>query len=273
MKNHYELLGVEPSVSADDIKKAFRREIARYHPDKVIHLGSEFQDLAATRAAALTVAYKTLTDAALRAEYDATLAAPRPAPNPPRAAAPQAPPTAPAEDRAPANDDIGPTPAGNRSRFATERADRDVILRRAIAARVLATLEALYGPCETPAVRDFDIVMVPLSRPRFLGAPPPRVLVRVVTNADGAAIAEAFTAALRARVQAGKSPVVVLLFSRRIATGHELSKAWAGLERHRRPPGGPEELAIIPVDVADWSCRVPPGCSAAVRRLADQICA
>ena len=62
VKTHYELLGLEPSADADAIKKAFRREIARYHPDKVIHLGAEFQEMAATRAAELTVAYKTLTD-------------------------------------------------------------------------------------------------------------------------------------------------------------------------------------------------------------------
>ena len=73
MKTHYELLGVEPNADADTIKKAFRREIARYHPDKVIHLGAEFQEMAATRAAELTVAYKTLTDADARAEYDASV--------------------------------------------------------------------------------------------------------------------------------------------------------------------------------------------------------
>ena len=33
-----------------------RREIARYHPDKVQHLGPEFQEIAATRAAELTEA-------------------------------------------------------------------------------------------------------------------------------------------------------------------------------------------------------------------------
>ena len=64
MKTHYELLGLEPTADADAIKKAFRREIARYHPDKVIHLGAEFQEMAATRASELTVAYKTLTDPA-----------------------------------------------------------------------------------------------------------------------------------------------------------------------------------------------------------------
>lgn len=47
MKTYYELLDVAPQASSDEIKRAFRREIARYHPDKVQHLGPEFQEIAA----------------------------------------------------------------------------------------------------------------------------------------------------------------------------------------------------------------------------------
>ena len=276
MKTHYEVLGIEPSAGADEIKKAFRREIARYHPDKVIHLGTEFQEMAATRAAELTVAYKTLTDAALRTEYDAALASGQtvsePVTQPSEAA--QTPPTPHPQYRPPSIDEIKtpPPPTGGRGRFASERADRDIILRRAIAARVHATVEALYGKCDTPTVRDFDIVMVPLAKPRFLGAPPPRVLVRTVNLANGAAVTDAFVAASRARVHVPKSPVVVLLFSRRIADQSELSKAWDALARQRQSPDAPTEVAVIPVDVADWSCRLPPNSSSAVRKLADQIC-
>ena len=46
-KTHYELLGVAADAPAEEIKHAFRREIAKYHPDKVQHLGQEFQDIAA----------------------------------------------------------------------------------------------------------------------------------------------------------------------------------------------------------------------------------
>ena len=70
MQNFYQLLSVEPIASREDIKKAFRAEIARYHPDKVQHLGKEFQEMAATRAAMLTEAYRTLMNAELRSEYD-----------------------------------------------------------------------------------------------------------------------------------------------------------------------------------------------------------
>jgi hypothetical protein len=274
VKTHYELLGLEPTASADEIKKAFRREIARYHPDKVVHLGAEFQELASTRAAELTGAYKTLSDPSLRAEYDATLVSGAVPPADPertpehQARAPQPP------QRPPAIDEIQtPPPAGNPGRFASERADRDVILRRAIAARVHATVEALYGKCDTPAVREFDIAMVPVAKPRFLSAAPPRVLVRVVNLANGAAISDAFTAASRAQVHVGRSPVVVLLFSRRIADQQELSKAWEGIARQRKTPDAPDEVVVIPVDVADWSCRLPPNSSTAVRKLAEQICA
>ena len=70
LKNYYELLAIEPTASPEDVKRAFRQQIARYHPDKVQHLGSEFQEMAAERAAELTEAYRVLSDAGRRAEYD-----------------------------------------------------------------------------------------------------------------------------------------------------------------------------------------------------------
>ena len=277
MKTHYQLLGLEPTADAEAIKKAFRREIARYHPDKVIHLGGEFQEMAATRASELTVAYKTLTDPDLRAEYDASVAAGLPPPHmpaPPPAPRPEAPDEA-SEFKPPTIDEIRTPlpPQGNQGRFASERADRDVILRRAIAGRVHAMVEALYGKVETPTVRGFDLAMVPLAKARFLGTPPPRVLVKVVGLVDAAAITEAWITASRARIHAGRSPVVVVLFSRRIGPANELSTGWDSTARQPKSPDAPAEITVIVVDVADWSCRLPPNPSAAARKLADQICA
>lgn len=277
MKTHYELLGLERTADADAIKKAFRREIARYHPDKVIHLGGEFQEMAATRAAELTVAYKTLTDPALREEYDAGLtggAPPMYAPPSPDAASSTAP-AADAPFEAPRAEEpsFEPPPPPGKGRFASERADRDVILKRAVAGRILGVVESLYGKTETPPVRGFDLAMIPVAKPRFLGAMPPRVLMKIVDPADGAAVTDAYAAAARARVHSGKSPVVVLLFSRTIAPQHELSRAFDALARQRPVPDGPAELAVIPVDISDWSCRLPPNCSAAVLKLTAQICA
>src|SRR3954470_14307597 len=89
------MLSVPPAAPADEIKKAFRREIARYHPDKVQHLGPEFQEMAAGIAADLTEAYRILMDPAARAKYDGDRggASPAAAPPPrPPAAEPSAPP-------------------------------------------------------------------------------------------------------------------------------------------------------------------------------------
>ena len=63
------------AADRDEIKRAFRQQIARYHPDKVEHLGKEFQEMAAHRAAELTEAYRVLSNDSQRAEYDRALAA------------------------------------------------------------------------------------------------------------------------------------------------------------------------------------------------------
>jgi hypothetical protein len=276
VKTHYELLGLEPSADADAIKKAFRREIARYHPDKVIHLGAEFQEMAATRAAELTVAYKTLTDPALREEYDASITAGLPPPHQPQPppASSEAPRPEPAPVPEPERRRETPPPVkGGKGRFAAERADRDQILKRAVATRVHGIVEALYGKSNTPAVRGFDLAIVPQSKPRFLGTAPPRVLIKIVEIADGAAVTDAYATASRSRVHLGKSPVVVLLFSRTIAAQPEITKANEANARQRKAPDAPHEVAVVVVDIGDWSCRLPPNCSPAVHKLTDLICA
>lgn len=56
----FKILGVEPGASRDEIKAAYRRAVAKYHPDKVTHLGREFQDLAHRKLVAIQRAYETL---------------------------------------------------------------------------------------------------------------------------------------------------------------------------------------------------------------------
>jgi DnaJ like chaperone protein len=54
------ILGVDRNASQEDIKKAYRRLVARYHPDKVSHLGDEFKELAERRFKEIQRAYQEL---------------------------------------------------------------------------------------------------------------------------------------------------------------------------------------------------------------------
>lgn len=63
-RNHYETLGVDRDASLDDIRKAYRSEAQKHHPDR----GGD-----AERMQALNQARDTLLDADARAAYDADL--------------------------------------------------------------------------------------------------------------------------------------------------------------------------------------------------------
>lgn len=65
MKTYYDILGVDKSASTNDIKIAYRRLIAKYHPDKGTY------DKQAVLA--LNHAYQVLKDPKKRQSYDQTL--------------------------------------------------------------------------------------------------------------------------------------------------------------------------------------------------------
>ncbi len=56
----YALLEVSPHASPEEVKTAYKRAVARYHPDKVAHLGKEFQELAHKKLLAIQKAYDHL---------------------------------------------------------------------------------------------------------------------------------------------------------------------------------------------------------------------
>jgi uncharacterized membrane protein YkvA (DUF1232 family) len=56
----YSILGVKRGASKEEIKAAYRKLVAQYHPDKVQHLGKEFQELAHKKFVAIQRAYDVL---------------------------------------------------------------------------------------------------------------------------------------------------------------------------------------------------------------------
>ncbi len=56
----YTILEVSKTASMDEIKDAYKKALAQYHPDKVSHLGQELQDLAAQKTKMIVEAYDQL---------------------------------------------------------------------------------------------------------------------------------------------------------------------------------------------------------------------
>lgn len=56
----YAILGVERGATPEEIRAAYRRAVAQYHPDKVSHLGQELQELAHQKLLAIQQAYDYL---------------------------------------------------------------------------------------------------------------------------------------------------------------------------------------------------------------------
>lgn len=56
----YIILEVDPNASISEIKKAYRNMAVKYHPDKVAHLGEEFQNAAKEKFQKVNEAYETI---------------------------------------------------------------------------------------------------------------------------------------------------------------------------------------------------------------------
>ncbi|MBI3049926.1 MAG: J domain-containing protein [Acidobacteria bacterium] len=289
-RSYYDLLGVTPGAPLDEIRHAFRREIAKYHPDKVQHLGPEFQEIAAVKAAELTQAYKTLCDGSLRAAYDAALAAsgagagePGPEVRDPgsrgrdeKGAAPDA---GAARGRAPAEggdsatrDGAQAAPAAERRpsggpTSATGRASVGDLLSKAAVARFRQALDAEFGRCEESPVQGFEVACAP-PKGRFWSKLPPRILARVVARVDAAAVAETWDLASRMKRDEQRE-VCVFLMGPVVAPLAELARAIA--EEWRKPRASAGRLYLIPVNIRRWTAHIPNDAPAVVKSLVGRL--
>jgi DnaJ like chaperone protein len=59
-RDPYDVLAVPRGASQDEIRRAYRKLVVKYHPDKVDHLGDEFKALAEKKFKQIQEAYQEL---------------------------------------------------------------------------------------------------------------------------------------------------------------------------------------------------------------------
>jgi hypothetical protein len=265
------MLSVAADAPADEIKKAFRREIARYHPDKVQHLGQEFQEMAAGIAADLTEAYRILMDPPLRARYNedllsgtATGAAPKtpPRPAPPEDPPPPPPPAASSSASASSSSAARPGP------HAPPRPSAGVdFVKKASLSRLKDAVDEVMGNAEPDHVTGFDLAVT--SKPKrglFKKADDKvRLLVKFVPLVDAGSVADVWTNAIKGKV--ADATLCVLLVGSGMAPSKDLATAISEQRRKTRNAGP----VLVPVDVRDWEALFPPDTPPSVRSLIQRL--
>ena len=158
MATYYELLGVEPEASAEEIQRAYRHLARRHHPDVA-------PDADRATMAAINGAWAVLSDPVRRRSYDAGLERPeaRPRPAPPPGSDWQ-----PLED----DDDLDPEDLSDEPYGPTERRPSDHLVMTPVLL-ILAAAGAFFLSIMSGStgLRTFSILLVPVSGVAFVLAP------------------------------------------------------------------------------------------------------
>lgn len=67
--SNYRILGITPSATDDEVRKAYRRMAVQYHPDKVATLGTDVQKAAEEKFKAISQAYEAICANAEFSQY------------------------------------------------------------------------------------------------------------------------------------------------------------------------------------------------------------
>jgi hypothetical protein len=159
---YYDLLGVEPDASADDIQRAYRLLALRHHPDVA-------PDADQAVMAAINGAWAVLSDPARRRAYDAGLGRPEPRPAEPG--------PAPAADRGwrpleDDEDDLDPEDLSDDPYTVVPRRPSDVLVMTPVfvvaGAVALFVFSVMSG---SDGLRTLSMLLVPLAALGFVMAP------------------------------------------------------------------------------------------------------
>jgi hypothetical protein len=158
--DYYQLLGVTPAATADEIQAAYRRLAKAFHPD--LHAGSS---VAAARMARLNVAKSVLLDRDARARYDQQRAlrrvAPVGVPHPARAA--------PRASYRPPPPRTTPRPGARRSGLDRTTALLLVIVVPLVGALLLYVVQAVQMAGQPVRSGPSDLALSPGGRPNARG--------------------------------------------------------------------------------------------------------
>jgi hypothetical protein len=157
--SHYDLLGVAPDASADEIQRAYRLLALRHHPDVA-------PDADQAVMAAINGAWSVLSDPASRRSYDAALGRPE---EPARPAPPPASEWRPLDDD---EDDVDPEDLSDEPYAPADRRPSDMLVMTPVllvlGAVGLFVFSIMSG---SDALRTFSMLLVPVSGLGFVMAP------------------------------------------------------------------------------------------------------
>ena len=230
--------------------------------------------MAADRAAELTEAYRILSDAGRRAEYDTArnsdpasqpASSSPPPPPPPDRSAPEPPPQ-PAAGASQSATSATAAPNASKpasgAQFKQERAHRDTFVRKATVDRFRQALEAVGESYDEKNAAGFDLAFVPKSK-LFGRSKNPRLLGRFVTAVDPEAVADTWTQAAKWNASS-TDEVCVFLMASSVSPPRELAAAIA--EQRRKPVKG-GKVVLIPMDARNWDAHVPTDAPAIAKTL------